>query len=139
MQAEFGDGLGQGARETGCLSDGSEIGQALRGSGSLNNARGESFNSEAGDRSERETTHGLRGEVGGELRESECVNALAARWKSVGGELIGGGTRGGDDEDFVVLGFFGEKCGSAMEQRGVGAGVKERARGHRQLYWVEIG
>ena len=23
-----------------------------------------------------------------------------------------------------------------MEQRGVGAGVNERARGHRQLYWV---
>ncbi len=103
----------------------------------MNNSRGERFDSEAGDGNERETAHGLGGELGGELRESECVNSLAARSESAGGEFIGGGARGGDDEDFFVLRFFGEKCGSAMEQRGVGAGVKERAKGHRQLYWVE--
>ena len=103
----------------------------------MNNARGERFDSEAGDRSERETTHGLGGELGGKLRESERVNALAARWKSADSELIGGGTGGGDDEDFFVLEFFGKECGSAMDQGGVGAGVKERARDHRQLYWVE--
>ena len=138
LQAEFGDRLRQGASEAGCLSDGSEIGQALRGCGGMNDARGQRFDAEAGDGSERETSHGLRGEVGGELRESECVNALAARRESAGGEFIGGGSRGGDDEDFRVLGFFGEERSGALEQCGVGAGVKERARGHRQLYWVEI-
>jgi hypothetical protein len=66
------------------------------------------------------------------------VNALTAGRKSVSGKLIGGGARGGDDEDLFVVGFFGEECGGAMEERGVGAGVKERARDHRQLYWVEI-
>jgi hypothetical protein len=37
-----------------------------------------------------------------------------------------------------VLGFFGQECGSAAEECGVGAGLNQRARGHRQLYWVEI-
>ncbi len=113
LQAKFGDGFRQGAREAGCLSDGGEIGQPLRGDGGVDNARGERFNAEAGDGCERETAHGLGGEVRGELRESERVNALAAGWKSAGGELVCGGSRRRDDEDFGVLGYFAARNAAA--------------------------
>jgi hypothetical protein len=59
------------------------------------------------------------------------MNALAARWESSGGKLIGGGARGSDDQDFGVRLFFREERGGAFEQRGIGAGVKDRARDHR--------
>jgi hypothetical protein len=74
--------------------------------------------------------------MGGELSESEGVNALTAQRECVSSKFIGSGSRGGDDEDFGVLGLVGEKGSGVLEQRGVGAGVNERARGHRQLYWV---
>jgi len=76
LQAKFGDRLGEGAREAGCLSDGGEIRQVIRGCGGMNDAGGEGFNAQARDGSECETAHGLRGELGGELRESERMNAL---------------------------------------------------------------
>ena len=128
MQAKFGNRFGEGAGEAGRLSDGSEIGQGIGGCGGVNDARGECFDAEAGDGSKREASHGLRGEMGGELRERECVNALAARRKGMGSEFIRGGSGGSDDEDFGVLGLFGQKGGGALEERGVGAGVNERAR-----------
>jgi len=74
--------------------------------------------------------------VGGELRERERVNALASGWKSAGGKFVGGGSRGRDDQDFRVIGLLGEERGGAVEERCVGAGMKERARDHRQLYCV---
>jgi hypothetical protein len=80
----------------------------------------------------------LGGEIGGKLRESECVNPLATRWESADGEFIRGGSCGGDDENLRVFGFLGQECGSAMKERGVGSGMNESARDHRQLYWVEI-
>jgi hypothetical protein len=76
----------------------------------------------------------LRGELGGKLRESERVNALAAFRKSAGGEFIRGGSRGSDDQDFRMLGFLGQKSRGALEKRGVGAGMQKRAREHTQLY-----
>ena len=36
-------------------------------------------------------------------------------------------------------GFSAKEGGGALEQCGVGAGVKERAKDHRQLYWVGKG
>ena len=51
---------------------------------------------------------------------------------------MGGGSRGSDHQDFSVLGLIAKERGGALEECGVGAGVKERARDHRQLYWVEI-
>lgn len=138
VQTKFCDRLCQSAREAGRLSDGSEIRQPVRGGGGVDDARGDCFDAEAGDGSDGKASHGLRGELGGELRESECVNALAAGWEGVGDEFRRGGSCGSDDEDFGMLGFFSEECGGAVEKCGVGAGVNERARGHRQLYWVEI-
>jgi hypothetical protein len=91
----------------------------VRGCGGVNNARAESFDAKAGDGSQRETAHGLSGEMGGELREGECVNALTARWKSASGEFVSGGSRGCDDQDFGVLGLIGEERSGAVEKRGV--------------------
>jgi hypothetical protein len=138
LQTKFGDRLGEGASKAGCLSHGSEVGQTVRRGGGVNNSRGQRLNAEARDGSQRETAHGLRREMGGELGESEGVNALASRWEGVSGQFVGGGSGGGDDEDFGVLRFFGEKSSGVLEEGGVGAGVNERARGHRQLYLVEI-
>jgi hypothetical protein len=103
----------------------------------VNNPRCQGFDAEPRDGSKRETAHGLCGEMRGELRESKCVNALAARRKSAGGEFVGGGSGGGNDQNFGVLRLCGKECGGALEQCGVGPGVNERARGHRQLYWVD--
>ena len=105
----------------------------------MDDACGNRFDAEPGNGGECETSHGLRGEVCGELGESECVNALAARRESVGSQFRRGSSSGSDDEHFGMLGFFSEECGGAVEQCSVGAGVNERARGHKQLYWVEIG
>jgi hypothetical protein len=77
--------------------------------------------------------------MGGELRDSECVNALATGWESADNELCRGGSCGGDDEDFRMFGLTGEERCGAAEERGVRAGMNERARDHRQLYWVESG
>ena len=90
----------------------------------MHDARGERFDAETGDGSEREASHGLRGQLGGELRESERVNALAARWESAGGEFMTGGSRGSDHQDFSVLGLIAKERGGALEKCGVGAGVK---------------
>ena len=138
LQAQFGDGFGESAGEARCLSDGGEVRQTVRGGGGVNNSRGQRLNAEARDGSQRETAHGLRREMGGELGESEGVDALTARREGVSGQFIGSGSRGGDDKDFSVLGFRGQEPCGVLEQYGVGAGVNERARGHRQLYWVEI-
>ena len=138
LQTKFGERLGEGAGEAGCLGDWREVGQTFRGCGGVNDAGGQRFDTEAGDGRKRETAHGLRCEIGRELGESQRVNALATGWGSADGEFIGGSSRGSDDEDFGVLGFLGEERGGALEKCGVGAGMKERARGHEQLYWVEI-
>jgi hypothetical protein len=138
LQAKFGDRLRQGASESGRLSDGREIGQVFGGNGGVNNARGEGFHAEAGDGSERETSHGLRGKMGGQLRGSERVNALASGGESADDEFICASSRGSNDEDFGVRLFRGQERGGLVQERGVRAGVNERARGHRQLYSVEI-
>ncbi len=135
LQTKFGDRLGEGASEAGGLSDGGKIEQFFRRRGGVNDARGERFNAETGDGSKSEAAHGLSGEIGDELREGECVNALATRWESADSEFICRGSRGGNDEDFSVFGFLGEERGGALDECGVGSGMKERARGHRQLYW----
>lgn len=131
VQTEFGDRLRQRASKTGCLGDGREIGQVFRGCGGVNDARCQSFDAKAGDGRKREAAHGLSGEVRGKLRERQRVNTLAAGWKSADGEFRGGGSRGRDDDDFAVRVLCGQERGGAIEQRGVGAGVNERARDHR--------
>src|SRR5580700_1968977 len=123
VETEFGDGLGQGASEAGCLSNRREIRQIVRGCGGVNDASGERFDAETGNGRKLETSHGLRGETRGKLCQRERVNALAAGGKSPDGELRGGGSRGRDHEYFAVR---GEERGSALEQRGVGAGVNKR-------------
>jgi hypothetical protein len=138
LQAKIRDGFGEGASEAGCLRDGGEVGELLLDGGGMNNSRGQRFDAEAGNGSKRETAHGLRGKMGGELRESERVNALAARWERTGGKFVGGGSCGGDDEDLGVLWWVGEERGGVLEKGGVGTGMNERARDHRQLYWVAI-
>ena len=130
LQSKFGKRLGEGAGEAGRLSHRGEIGQGIGGCGGVNDARGECFDAQAGNGSKPEASQGLRGEMGRELRESERVNALAARRKGMGSELIRCGSGGGDHQDFRVLGLFGQEGGSALEKRGVGAGVQERAREH---------
>ncbi|HTB18981.1 MAG TPA: hypothetical protein VK708_12745 [Bryobacteraceae bacterium] len=124
LQAKFRDRPGEGAREAGRLGNGGEIRQLIRCCGGVNDARGKGFDTETGDRSERQTAHGLSGKMRGQLRKSECVNALAAGWKSACGQFIRGYAGGGDNQDFRVPGLIREKCGSAVEERSVGAGVK---------------
>ena len=131
LQTKFGERFGEGASEAGCLSDGGEIRQMLCGRGGVNDARGEGFNAEAGDGSECKSTHGLSGKVAGELGESESVNALTARLKSTGGEFIGGGSSGRDDENVRVRGRIGEEGSGVAQECGVGAGVNERTGGHK--------
>jgi hypothetical protein len=58
------------------------------------------------------------------LRESERVNALAARRESAGGEFMGGCSRRRDHQDFSVLGLIAKERGGALEECSVGAGVK---------------
>jgi hypothetical protein len=94
---------------------------------------GDSFDTQAREGSERELAQGLRGEMGGELRESESVNTLAAGGKRVDGELMCAGSGRRDHQYFRVLRFSGQEGGGVMEERGVRAGVDERTRGHRQL------
>ena len=131
LQAKFGNCLRQSAREARGLSDGREIGQVVGACGSVDDASGQRFDAEAGDGRQREAAHGLSGKVRGNLRERESVNALAAGRKSSDGELRGGGSRRRDDQDLAVRLFRGQERGGAIEQRGIGAGVNERARGHR--------
>ena len=124
LQTKFGERFGEGASEAGCLSDRGEIRQLVGSCGGVNNAGGQRLHTKAGDGRQRETAHGLGGEMGGKLRECERVNALAAGWKSAGGQFIRGYAGGGDNQDFRVPGLICEKCGSAVEERSVGAGVK---------------
>ena len=49
--------------------------------------------------------HGLSGEMGGKLRERECVDALATGGKSVNRKFRGGGSCGCDEENFAVRGL----------------------------------
>lgn len=137
LQAQFGDGFGERAGEARCLSYGGKVGETFRGYGGVNDARRNRFDTQPGDGSERETSHRLRGEMGGELRDGECVNALATGWESADNELSRGGSCGRDDEDFRMLGLIGEERSGTAEERGIRAGMNERARDHRQLYWVE--
>ncbi len=136
LQTKFGDRFRERAGEARRLSYGSEIGQAFRREGSVNDSRGERFHAESRYGSQRETAHGLRRQICGKLRQRQRVNALATRGKSAGGEFIGGGSRGRDDKDFRVIELFGEERGGPLKEHGVGAGMKECARDHRQLYWV---
>jgi len=69
----------------------------------------------------------------GELRESECVNALASKCKSAGRNFVSGRSSRRDEDNFGVRGFLGEEGGGVVEEYGVGAGVNERTGGHRQL------
>ena len=62
------------------------------------------------------------------------MNALATGGKSADGQFVGRGSRGRNDEDFSVRFFRGKERGCVIEQRGVGAGMNERARGQTQLY-----
>jgi hypothetical protein len=123
LQAKFGDGFGEGAGEARCLCYWGKIGETLRGCGGVNDARGERFNTEPGDGSKRETSHRLRGEMGGELRDGECVNALATGRESADNELSRGGAGRGDDEDFRMFGLTGEERSGAVKERGVRAGM----------------
>ncbi len=134
MQAKLRDGLRQSASETGCLRHGGEIGKGVRGCGGMDDASGKRFDAEPGDGRKREASHGLSGEVRGKLCERQRVNALAAVRESSDGELVGGGSRWSDDQDFAVSFFRSEERSGAIEQRGVGAGVNQRARDQRQLY-----
>src|SRR5579862_603140 len=137
LQAKLGNRSSERASEARSLGDRFEVRQAAGGCGGMHDARGKSFDAEAGDGRESQTAHGLRGQVDGKLGESERVNALASGRKSAGSELIGSGSGGGNQQDFSVIRLAGKEGGGALEQRGVGAGMKKRARGHRQLYWVE--
>ncbi len=139
LQAEFGDRFRQSASEAGCLSDGREIGQVLGGCGSVDDASGECFDAEAGDGRERETAHGLCGEVRGKLRERESVNALATGRKSADGKFVGGGSRGRDDEDFAVRIFRGEEGGGAVEQRRRWSGSERACAGPQTIILGRLG
>lgn len=136
LEAKFGDGFREGAREAGGLRDGTEIRQPLRGRGGVNDACGERLDAESRNSSERKTSHGLSGELGGQVSESERVHALAANAKSVRCNFGGSGPRGRHDHDFRVNRLCCEEGGGVLKQRGVGTGMKQRTRGHRQLYGV---
>lgn len=105
--------------------------QTFRACGGMHYPRGERFDAEARDGSDRLTSHGLCGKLRGELRESEGVNALAAGLESMGGELVRGRAGGRDDEDLGVCGLLGEELRRVAQERDVGARLNEGARGHR--------
>jgi hypothetical protein len=68
----------------------------------MNNTCGDGFHTEAGDGSERETSHGWFGEMAGELIQRKSVDALASGGEGADGELMRGGASGGDKENFGV-------------------------------------
>lgn len=131
FETKFRQRSSEGARETGCLRDGSEVGQVLGGHGGVHDARSKRFDAEAGNGSERQTTHRLCGKMRRELRESQRVNALAARLERMRGEFACGGAGGGDNEDLAAGGLVSQERGSVAKERGVGARVNERTKGHR--------
>jgi len=125
--------VGEGARESGSLGDGLEVAQFLGTVRGIHDASGDGFDAEAADGRERSTSHGLYGEVGGDLDKRESVNALTTILKSRYGELVRGGASGSEDQDFRLAGVFRKKCGGAVEEFGRGAGTEERAGGHSPI------
>jgi hypothetical protein len=98
LQAKFGYGFREGTSEAGHFGDRREISQSFGRSGGVNNAGGESLDTETGDGREREAAQGLRGEIRGKLRHRERVQALATGRKGANRKLVGGGTGGRYDE-----------------------------------------
>src|SRR5262249_38772753 len=111
-----------------------EIFELLVTPANMHDAGGDGFDAQAADGHEAAPAHGLRGEMGRELRNREGVDALASRLESGQSQLAGRGTRGRKNQDFGLFAVVREKNGGALEEPGVGAGLYKRARGHKQLY-----
>ena len=134
LEAKLGDCFGGGAGESRRLRDRREVVKAASALGSINDARSEGFDAQAADGYERLPTQRLRGEVDGELRESESVDALTAGGESQENEFVCGGASGGENDDLKRTRACREECGGAGQKLVVRAGADNGARDHEQLY-----
>ena len=132
FEAQFGNGACESAREAGSLRHGREVAQFVRALRGIHDSSGDSFDAETTDGRERSPAHGLRGEMGRELYGRERVDSLAALRKRRKRELIRGGARGSENQDFR-LGMCGKERGGMLEEFRRGAATEQRASGHTQL------
>ena len=131
-ETQFGNSACESAREAGSLRYGREVAQFVRALRGIHDSSGDRFDAETTDGRERSPAHGLRGEMGRELYGRERVDSLAALRKRRKRELIRGGARGSENQDFR-LGVCGKERGGTLEEFRRGAATEQRASGHTQL------